>query len=151
MTDLAARTWGVLFARCIVGLMFLMAGVFKVFDMGPLEHARQLFLPYQDTFLPVWTLWATGVAIPFVELIAGGLLVIGFRTRWAACALGFVLITVTFGHLLSSPLYAFHEHVVPRLLFVLVVLFTPQGWDRYSTDGWLRQRKASSNETAKDA
>ena len=66
------RSWALLFARLVLGLIFFMAGVFKVFQMGPLEHARKYFLPYDDTFLPVWSLWATGVTIPFVELIAGG-------------------------------------------------------------------------------
>jgi hypothetical protein len=34
-----------------------MAGVWKVFQLGPLEHARKYFLPFSDTFLPVWPLW----------------------------------------------------------------------------------------------
>ena len=60
-----------------------MAGVTKVFQLGPLEHARKYFLPYADTFLPVWSLWATGVIIPFVELVSGGLIMLGLRTREA--------------------------------------------------------------------
>jgi uncharacterized membrane protein YphA (DoxX/SURF4 family) len=47
------RTWAILFARLILGLIFFMAGVMKVFQLGPLEHARKYFLPYTDTFLPV--------------------------------------------------------------------------------------------------
>src|SRR6266481_9682865 len=93
------RSWALLFARLVLGLIFFMAGVYKVFQLGPLEHARKYFLPYADTFLPVWSLWATGVAIPFVELVAGGLLIIGWRIRESLIALGFVLVIVTFGHL----------------------------------------------------
>jgi uncharacterized membrane protein YphA (DoxX/SURF4 family) len=77
------RSWALLFARLVLGLIFFMAGVYKVFQLGPLEHARKYFLPYADTFLPVWSLWATGVVIPFVELIAGGLVILGLRTREA--------------------------------------------------------------------
>src|SRR5678816_3427874 len=93
------RSWALLFARLVLGLIFFMAGVYKVFQLGPRGHARKYFLPYADTFLPVWSLWATGVTIPFVELIAGALLIIGLRIREALIALGFVLIVVTFGHL----------------------------------------------------
>src|SRR2546423_7684555 len=99
------RSWALLFARLVLGLIFFMAGVWKVFQLGPLEHARKYFLPYSDTFLPVWSLWAAGVIIPFVELLAGALLILGLRTREALIALGFVLVIVTFGHLLKEPLY----------------------------------------------
>ena len=70
------RSWALLFARIVLGLIFFMAGFYKVFQLGPLAHARKYFLPYADTFLPVWSLWATGVVIPFVELIAGGLVIL---------------------------------------------------------------------------
>lgn len=136
----ATRAWALLFARGVLGLIFLMAGIFKVFQMGPIEHARQFFLPFQDTFLPVWSLWATGVAIPVVELAAGGLVLVGWRTREALVALGFVLLIVTFGHLLKSPLYPFHEHVIPRLALLLFVLALPREADRFSVDGILSRR-----------
>src|SRR5712664_1634311 len=92
------RSWALLFARLVLGLIFFMAGVWKVFQLGPLEHARKYFLPYADTFLPVWSLWLVGVTIPVVELIAGGFVIIGLRVREALIALGVVLVIVTFGH-----------------------------------------------------
>src|SRR5262252_4455730 len=111
-----------------------MAGVWKVFQLGPLNHARKWFLPFADTFLPVWSLWAVGVTIPFVELIAGGLVILGLRTREALVALGGVLAIVTFGHLLKEPLYEFHTHVIPRLALLLFVFLLPRHEDRFSID-----------------
>src|SRR5882672_892095 len=97
ISDATSRTWAILFARLILGLIFFMAGVFKVFQLGPLQHARRLFVePYAQTFLPRWSLWATGAAVPVVELAAGALLLIGWRTRPALFALGGVLVLVTF-------------------------------------------------------
>src|SRR6476619_7939354 len=101
MPNITRRAWAICFARLVLGLIFFMAGVMKVFQQGPLNHARKWFLPYSDTFLPVWSLWATGVTIPFVELIAGALVIVGWRTREALIALGLVLAIVTFGHLLK--------------------------------------------------
>ena len=118
-----------------------MAGVYKVFQLGPLEHARKYFLPYADTFLPVWSLWATGVVIPFVELVAGGLVILGLRTRQALVSLGFVLAVVTFGHLLKQPLYEFHTHVIPRLALLLFILLLPREDDRFSIDYLLKRSK----------
>lgn len=128
------RSWAVFFAREVLGFIFFMAGVYKVFQLGPLNHARKYFLPFSNTFLPVWSLWATGTVIPIVELLAGALLIIGLRVRDALIGLGFVLVIVTFGHLLENPLYPFHEHVIPRLALVLFVLMMPRDADRFSLD-----------------
>ncbi len=134
------RAWAILFARLVLGLIFFMAGVMKVFQLGPLNHARKYFLPFTDTFLPVWSLWATGVSIPFVELIAGALVILGLRVRDALVALGFVLVIVTFGHLLHQPLYEFHTHVIPRLALLLFVFLLPRGDDLFSVDHLLVKR-----------
>jgi uncharacterized membrane protein YphA (DoxX/SURF4 family) len=128
------RAWAILFARLVLGLIFFMAGVMKVFQLGPLNHARKYFLPYADTFLPVWSLWAMGVIIPFVELIAGAMVILGLRVRDALVALGFVLAVVTFGHLLKEPLYEFHTHVIPRLALLLFILLLPRSDDYFSLD-----------------
>src|SRR5437016_7584136 len=136
------RSWALLFARLVLGLIFFMAGVWKVFHLGPLEHARKYFLPFSDTFLPVWSLWATGVVIPFIELLGGALVILGLRTREALIALGFVLAIVTFGHLLKEPLYEFHTHVIPRLALLLFVFMLPREDDRFSVDQLIAMKRA---------
>jgi uncharacterized membrane protein YphA (DoxX/SURF4 family) len=135
-----SRAWALLFARLVLGLIFLMAGVYKVFQLTPVGHVQKWFLPYQGTFLPVWSLWAVGLAIPFVELLGGALLLLGWRIREALLALGAVLVVVTFGHLLKEPLYPFHEHVIPRLALVLFLPVMPAEADLFSLDTWLRPR-----------
>jgi uncharacterized membrane protein YphA (DoxX/SURF4 family) len=138
------RAWALLLARLILGLIFFMAGVYKVFQMGPVAHAAKWFVgPYVGTFLPAWALWAAGVTVPLVELGAGALTLLGLRTRDALLALGGVLVLVTFGHLLAEPLYEFHTHVIPRLALVLYILSLPRDEDRFSLDAWLDRRKAS--------
>jgi uncharacterized membrane protein YphA (DoxX/SURF4 family) len=137
------RSWAILFARGVLGLIFFMAGFYKVFQLGPMEHARKYFLPYADTFLPVWSLWITGTVVPFIELIGGALVLIGWRVREGLLGLGAVLVLVTFGHLLNEPLYPFHEHVIPRLALVLFLLMIPREEDRFSLEAILRRRKKS--------
>jgi len=136
------RSWAILFARAILGLIFFMAGLWKVFTLGPVEHAQRWFVgPYSETFLPVWSLWATGTVVPVVEFAAGALLLVGLWTRPALLALGGVLILVTFGHLLAEPLYEFHTHIIPRVALILFVLSMPDSDDRISVDYWLSRRK----------
>jgi uncharacterized membrane protein YphA (DoxX/SURF4 family) len=140
--DATDRAWAILFARAILGLIFFMAGVSKVFQLGPLQHAQQFFVePYAQTFLPRWALWATGVTVPGVELAAGALLLVGWRVRAALFALGGVMVLVTFGHLLAEPLYEFHTHVIPRAALLLFLLVMPRGDDRLSADQWLTRRR----------
>ena len=140
------RSWALLFARGVLGLIFFMAGVHKVFQVGPLQHARKLFVePYAHTFLPTWSLWATGAAVPVIELLAGVLVIIGLRTREALISLGFVLVLVTFGHLLTEPFYEFHSHVIPRLALVLFILLLPREDDRLSVDSFLKRRGKRSD------
>ena len=52
--------WALLLARLVLGLIFFMAGAFKVFVLGPTAHVEMFFLPYEDTFLPTWSLWMVG-------------------------------------------------------------------------------------------
>ena len=137
-SDATSRTCAILCARAILGLIFFMAGVWKVFRLGPLQHAHRFFVePYANTFLPQWSLWATGTTIPVIELVAGAMVLIGWHTRVALFALGGVLVLVTFGHLVLEPLYEFHSHVIPRTALLLFVLVMPQRDDRVSVDHWL--------------
>jgi len=142
-TDRRDLAWAILLARLILGLIFAAAGEFKVFDLGPLEHARQLFVePYADTVLPRWALWTAGTIVPIVELGAGGLLLLGLFTRSALFSLGCALAIVTFGHVLKEPLYEFHVHVIPRTGLVLFLLATPRAADYWGVDAWWLRRRS---------
>ena len=129
------RPWALLTTRLVLGLIFFMAGLWKVFDLGPVAHARNMFVePYADSLLPAWSLWATGVTVPVVELMAGALVLVGWLRRPAYLALAGVLVLVTFGHLVAEPLYPFHQHVVPRLGLLLLLLWAPLEADRFAID-----------------
>ncbi len=137
------RTIGAFVARWILGLAFFMAGWWKVFSLGPIEHARSMFVvPYADTFLPAWALWSTGVEIPFIELLAGAMLLLGWQRRLAVIALGAVLIVVTFGHLLIEPFYALNTDVLPRALLLIALVVLDED-DRLSLDHFLRNRSVA--------
>lgn len=139
------RAWSVLLARLVLGLMFFQGAWWRVFDLGPVEHARRFFVdPYADSFLPEWSLWAAGVAVPFVELVGGALILLGLWRLVGLLLVGGVLVLVTFGHLVAEPIYAFNAHVMPRLVLVLFLLVTPGTWDRFSIDEWRRTELRTS-------
>ncbi|MFQ5690533.1 MAG: MauE/DoxX family redox-associated membrane protein [Gemmatimonadota bacterium] len=133
--------WIAFFARGLLGLLFLMTGWTKMFHMGPLEHARQFFVePYAETWIPVWLLWALGTVVPFVELVSGGLLLVGLWVRRVLLTLGFLLLMVTYGHLLAEPFFDVTTHIFPRAALLLLLLALPHDADTVSLDGWRRRR-----------
>jgi uncharacterized membrane protein YphA (DoxX/SURF4 family) len=130
--------WARLFSRVLVGTLFFMAGYWKCFALTPMQHARGMFVEgFADTWIPVFLLWALGVTIPVVELVAGALLIVGFRTKEALVSLGFILLIVTYGHTLQEPLFSIKNHILPRGLLLLAALALPAEEDRLSVDAWL--------------
>jgi len=133
-------SWAIFFVRWVLGLIFFMAGWWKTFELTPAGHVRKFFLPFANTWIPLWLLWAIGVTIPIVELLAGGLMCLGLRVRAAGIALGFILIVVAYGHLLDDPLFDTTHHIFPRLVLLTFVLAAPAERDLLSLDAWWRRR-----------
>jgi len=133
----------ILVLRWISGLIWFMAGWWKCFTLGPAEHARRYFVePYAQDWMPAWSLWATGAAVPVVELLCGALLLLGFGVRMALAALGAVLVLVTYGHLLHEPLFDITGHIFPRTVLLVALWLLPRQDDRFSLDGLFRARRA---------
>jgi len=137
------RAWAIFTARTVLGVVFFIAGVYKVFMFGPLEHARRMFVePYAETFLPVWALWATGTALLVIELMTGALVLIGLWIRPSLFVLGALLVFVSFGHLLVKPSTSINPFILPRSALLLIVLVMPAQWVRFSLDGLLHRPSA---------
>ncbi len=129
-----------LIARLLLGLLFFMGGIYKIFVIGLTTGAESMFVvPYADTFLPVWALWAGGVTIPFIELISGLLVILGLWRKPAYLALAGVLVLVTFGHTVLNPFFPFHHDVFPRAVLLLFLLWMGPADDTLSLDA-LRRR-----------
>lgn len=133
--------------RWILGLLFLLAGYWKVFVLTPAGHAQQFFVDgFADSWIPTWLLQLFGYSIPFLELVAGLLICIGFRTRDALIAVGLLLIVTTYGHSLQQPLFDIDGHTFTRLALVVFLLLAPAENDRYSIDQLLLARKDKRSE-----
>jgi len=133
--------WLTFFTRVMVGLLFGMAGYHKVFVQGPVAHAQQWFtVPYAQSWMPQWLLYSTGVTVPFIELIAGWLLVVGLFRLPAALALGGVLLLVTYGHALKEPLFNVNSHIIPRTLLLIPTWIFPVESDPWSVDALIARR-----------
>ncbi len=138
------KNWPIVnfFVRWIAGLLFLMAGYWKVFVLTPAVHAQKFFVDgFADFWIPNWMLNSLGYSIPFFELLAGLLICIGLRTREALISVGLLLIVTTYGHALQQPLFDIDGHTFTRLALIVFLLLAPTGSDKFSIDHYLLRRK----------
>lgn len=136
MTD--QRSAGMFLLRGLLGIIFLMQGFGKVFTWGVKGVYQNIFAAYEATWLPIPLLQATAFFTSWVELLGGGLLVLGLFKRWAYRGLGLVLLLVAFGHGLLQPIWDL-QHVFPRAVLLIALFLLPQAWDRWSLDAWLKR------------
>lgn len=131
--------------RVLLGTLFTMAGFWKVFILSAATHADQYFVNgFADTWIPVWLLNALGYSIPYLELVAGAAILIGFRTREALIALGVLLLITTYGHALLEPLFNIAGHTFTRMALIIFLLLMPAGSDTWSADHWIASRRRKS-------
>ena len=98
MNDRTSRAVAVLFARALLGIIFLMQGYGKVFTFTVPKVYDMFFKDFEKTFLPKWLIWGTAYYTSYVELICGFLLIIGLFRKYALCLLAVDLLVVSFGH-----------------------------------------------------
>lgn len=134
---------GLLTLRLLLGIIFFMQGWGKVVTWGLDNVYQNVFNGEQYQMLPDWLRLATAYYTSYVELIAGFLLIIGLKRDYALYALASVLVLVSFGHGMASPIWDL-SHVMYRAILLLALLLLPKDWDSISMDYWLKTRKKSS-------
>ena len=149
MNDSQDNRWGWMWAiftvRWVLGFIFLMAGYYKCFIMGPKAHAETFFLSetFRESWIPEWMLWGAGTATPVVELLAGAMVCLGLGKRYAYIALGAILVMVTYGHLLENALFDTTSHIFPRLILLTFLFIAPPRHDVLSTDYLIRKLRGN--------
>ena len=132
------KATAVLFLRLILGLIFLMQGIGKVFMFGK-DNVFSMLQAETKGWFPEIIVHVTGFYTSYVELIAGLLLVIGLKVDYALYTLASVLVIVCFGHGLVYTIWDL-SHVIPRVILLTAILLLPKEWDRFSIDHWMKKR-----------
>lgn len=78
------------FVRIVIGGFFVFAAVPKLMD--PLAFATSISHYH---LLPVWSINAYALIIPWLEILAGVAMILGFKTRTAAIITGLLLLMFT--------------------------------------------------------
>ncbi|GAB5550932.1 MAG: hypothetical protein Sapg2KO_05230 [Saprospiraceae bacterium] len=134
------RAAGLFFLRVLLGIIFFMQGFGKVFTWGIEGVYASVFQSYESTILPQWLIYFTAYYTSFVELLGGALLLIGFFRKWTYLALASVLLIVSFGHGLASPIWSLND-VFPRAVLLAALFLLPASWDNWSLDSWMARAK----------
>lgn len=78
--------------RVGLGVVAIVAGLAKVTDLPASVRAVRAYELLPESLVPF-----VGNALPLVELILGGMLVVGLLTRWSALAFGLLLVAFCIG------------------------------------------------------
>jgi putative oxidoreductase len=136
MTDKTSRAAALLFARALLGIIFMMQGYGKIFTYSVPKIYSMFFKDFEKTFLPKWLIWGTAYYTSYVEMICGFLLIIGLFRKYAISLLALDLLVVSFGHGLLEPIWDL-QHVMPRAILLITILIVPGQWDKWNMDGLL--------------
>ena len=128
----------VLTIRLLLGLIFFFQGFGKVVTFGLEAVYKNFFLKDFSDLLPEFLLYATAYYTSIVELIGGFLLIIGFKRDLALYALASVLVIVTFGHGLKTPIWDL-SHVMFRGVLLISLLLLPKELDKFSIDFFIKK------------
>ena len=122
-----------LFARVLLGLIFGMQGLGKVFSIGVSNIYNGGFKSYEETFLPTFILKFAAYFTSYAEFVCGFLLILGLFRKQNYYILGTVLLIVSFGHGLQSPIWDL-QHVMYRSILLIFLMMVPLKRDKFSLD-----------------
>ena len=130
----------VLTIRLLLGVIFFFQGFGKVFKFGLANVYNNFFLKSYGDIFPDFLLLITSYYTPIAELVAGFLMIIGFKRDYALYVLASVLIIVSIGHGIKGPIWDL-SHVMYRAILLVALLLLPKNLDIFSLDFLLKKNK----------
>jgi uncharacterized membrane protein YphA (DoxX/SURF4 family) len=167
MKDEFAASWIVLTLRVALAMVLITAGFSMIFlatpgaGGGSNTYSSETF----ETWPPDSQLWVIswagedgssaaqlifrvlGFIVPWVLLVAGAMILIGFLTRWAGIALSLTFFVVLVALLIRDPVTDLSSHFLPYLLMILLILILERLGNLFSADALFfhgREREVES-------
>ncbi|MFM7823531.1 MAG: DoxX family protein [Bacteroidota bacterium] len=137
LNDEISKMVAIMTARVILGLLFLFQGYDKIFRVGIGQVSNAVNTGIGNGFLSPKLVNTTVFISSWIELIAGGMMVLGIFKTIASVALCANLIVVTIGFSWSKPIWD-EMHVFVRLSLLLLVMMLPTQWDQLSLDNLIK-------------
>lgn len=136
-------TLALFLSRCALGLYFLLAGIGKI-RSGVEVFYKGDFTRMKPIWLPDWFAMPYGHALPFVEVLVGAALILGFYGRAAAAVATLALVSFTIALYQAGAFFPekggpFHANVI---FLALAFLLAVTGPGTFSVDSF-RGKSAS--------
>ena len=128
----------ILFARLLLGIIFFWQGFGKVFTIGVANLYDNGFTSYEETFLPVFLVKFTAYFTSYGELLFGFLILLGLFRKQSYYGLALILLIVSFGHGLQTPIWDL-QHVFVRSVLLLFLMMTFKK-DRVALDVLIKRK-----------
>ena len=94
--DLNGKQWGFLVFRIALGVNLLIHGAVRIFgDYGGFVDGLNKY--FEPTIIAGGLVTAFATVLPWIEVLLGVLLLVGFQTKWALVATGLVMSVLIFG------------------------------------------------------
>jgi uncharacterized membrane protein YphA (DoxX/SURF4 family) len=133
VTTATHETAAALLARVFLGMLFFLQGYDKVFRVGVKNVIETIHTPLESKGIPNLVSKTGAYFTSYVELICGGLLIIGFIKYYSLYLLGIDVLFAAFAFGIVEPMWDM-RHIFPRLLLIIILLLLPSQWDRISVD-----------------
>jgi len=114
--------------RWALAVFFFFAGLGKIIG-GVSAFVYQMTPGFEDTMLPVALVAGFFWIVPFLEVLLGVWLLVGFRRECALFTTGVLLVIFLFGHKIKGDGGA---AIMPMFVYILTVagaLYLPAAWD----------------------
>jgi thiosulfate dehydrogenase (quinone) large subunit len=119
--------------RAFVGFNIMMHGISRIIS-GPSIFAAGLVQKFQATPMANGVVSGFGEILPWLELIIGLLLLVGFFTRWTLVASMALLGILAYGATLIQDWPTAALQLIYAAIYAALLAFL--GWNRWSIDGW---------------
>lgn len=120
-------------ARLFLGILFFLQGYDKVFRIGVKQVIAAVHGPLSSKGMPKSFSTFGAYFTSYVELICGGLLIIGFVKYYCLYLLGFDLVFAALAFGIVEPIWDM-KHIFPRLALLIFLMIIPSQWDVISVD-----------------
>ena len=125
--------------RFVLGFSILMHGVSRLVS-GLAAFADQMTNSFQNTILPLSLVRPFALALPFIETVVGGLVLLGLFTRPALMAGGLLIVALMFGTTLQAKWDVLSQQLLYGALYA--ALLAAARWNHVAIDTWLARRRA---------
>lgn len=119
MKKISNHQWAFFVARITIGINLLIHGVVRIPKLS--EFAEGLTKGFSETYLPETLVLPFAYTLPFVEFILGVLLVLGWKTKFAAIASGLLIATLLFGMAMQEDWDGVGNLMVYAIFFFLLI------------------------------